>query len=99
MAIIGLAPTATLHVKESDSTDFCQETDGEEYEMNGESPSNLHEIDGIHDGLVRPTEEELATLRRVGDSIPWNAYRMFLLFRPNNSEMYEFDSDCNRGTS
>ncbi|KAJ7244647.1 peptide transporter PTR2A [Mycena haematopus] len=30
--------------------------------------------DGIHDGLVFPTEEERATLRRVSDSIPWNAY-------------------------
>ncbi|KAG6908192.1 hypothetical protein DXG01_005781 [Tephrocybe rancida] len=30
--------------------------------------------DGIHDGLVFPTEEEKATLRRVSDTIPWNAY-------------------------
>ncbi|KAJ6478971.1 POT family-domain-containing protein [Mycena sanguinolenta] len=30
--------------------------------------------DGIHDGLVFPTEEERATLRRVSDTIPWNAY-------------------------
>ncbi|KAJ7225107.1 PTR2-domain-containing protein [Mycena haematopus] len=30
--------------------------------------------DGIHDGLVFPTEEERATLRRVSDAIPWNAY-------------------------
>ena len=36
---------------------------------------NLHEPDGIHDGLVFPTEEERATLRRVPDSIPWAAYR------------------------
>ncbi|KAJ7659102.1 peptide transporter PTR2A [Mycena polygramma] len=34
----------------------------------------LHEIDGIHDGLVCPTDEERETLRRVGDVIPWNAY-------------------------
>ncbi|KIM46804.1 hypothetical protein M413DRAFT_263342 [Hebeloma cylindrosporum] len=33
-----------------------------------------HELDGIHDGLEFPTEEERATLRRVPDSIPWNAY-------------------------
>ncbi|CAA7270518.1 unnamed protein product [Cyclocybe aegerita] len=33
-----------------------------------------HELDGIHDGLVFPTEEERATLRRVPDTIPWNAY-------------------------
>lgn len=34
-----------------------------------------HELDGIHDGLEFPTDEERATLRRVKDSIPWNAYR------------------------
>jgi POT family proton-dependent oligopeptide transporter len=33
-----------------------------------------HELDGIHDGLEFPTDEEIATLRRVSDSIPWNAY-------------------------
>ena len=33
-----------------------------------------HELDGIHDGLEFPTEEEKATLRRVPDSVPWNAY-------------------------
>ncbi|GLB40829.1 putative POT family protein [Lyophyllum shimeji] len=31
-------------------------------------------LDGIHDGLVFPTEEERKTLRRVADTIPWNAY-------------------------
>lgn len=35
-----------------------------------------YELDGIHDGLVFPTEEERATLRRVPDAIPWSAYRM-----------------------
>ncbi|KAJ7162883.1 peptide transporter PTR2A [Mycena filopes] len=40
----------------------------------GESGRQLHEIDGIHDGLVCPTEEERATLRRVADAMPWNAY-------------------------
>jgi proton-dependent oligopeptide transporter, POT family len=34
--------------------------------------------DGIHDGLVFPTEEEMATLRRVSDAIPWSAYRTSL---------------------
>lgn len=33
-----------------------------------------HELDGIHDGLEFPTEEERATLRRVPDKVPWNAY-------------------------
>ncbi|KAJ7844986.1 hypothetical protein B0H13DRAFT_123956 [Mycena leptocephala] len=49
--------------------------EGEEYEMcGGTATSHMHEMDGIHDGLVCPTEEELAMLRRVGDAIPWNAY-------------------------
>ncbi|TDL26999.1 PTR2-domain-containing protein [Rickenella mellea] len=30
--------------------------------------------DGVHDGLELPTEDEKATLRRVPDKIPWNAY-------------------------
>ena len=33
-----------------------------------------HELDGIHDGLELPTEEEKATLRRVPDSLPLRAY-------------------------
>ncbi|KAF9531503.1 POT family-domain-containing protein [Crepidotus variabilis] len=33
-----------------------------------------HEDDGVHDGLEFPTDEEIATLRRVSDAIPWNAY-------------------------
>jgi len=32
-------------------------------------------LDGIHDGLEFPTEEEKKTLRRIADAIPWNAYR------------------------
>lgn len=32
------------------------------------------ELDGIHDGLEFPTDEERATLRRVPDKFPWNAY-------------------------
>lgn len=32
-------------------------------------------FDGIHDGLVFPTDEERATLKRVADKVPWNAYR------------------------
>lgn len=35
------------------------------------------ELDGIHDGLIFPTEDERLTLRRVPDSIPWNAYCKF----------------------
>ncbi|KAF7760085.1 hypothetical protein Agabi119p4_10761 [Agaricus bisporus var. burnettii] len=32
------------------------------------------DLDGIHDGLTFPTQEELLSLRRVSDAIPWNAY-------------------------
>ncbi|KAL0577272.1 hypothetical protein V5O48_004700 [Marasmius crinis-equi] len=32
------------------------------------------ELDGIYDGLEFPSEEEKATLRRVADRMPWNAY-------------------------
>jgi POT family proton-dependent oligopeptide transporter len=32
------------------------------------------ELDGIHDGLEFPTEEEKLILRRVADKMPWNAY-------------------------
>ncbi|KAI0785087.1 PTR2-domain-containing protein [Abortiporus biennis] len=38
------------------------------------SSAGTHELDGIHDGLEFPTDEERETLRRVPDSIPWNAY-------------------------
>ncbi|KAJ7738242.1 POT family-domain-containing protein [Mycena maculata] len=30
--------------------------------------------DGVHDGLIFPTDEERLTLRRVSDTIPWAAY-------------------------
>jgi len=42
------------------------------------------EVDSIHEGLVFPTDEELLTLRRVSDAIPWAAYRESsnLAFRP-----------------
>ncbi|KAF7290408.1 putative peptide transporter ptr2 [Mycena chlorophos] len=47
----------------------------EQYELqNNGTSTNLHEPDGIHDGLVCPTEEERSTLRRVPDAIPWSAY-------------------------
>ena len=39
------------------------------------SEAASHELDGIHDGLEFPTEEERDTLRRVSDNIPWNSYR------------------------
>ncbi|KAJ6619589.1 peptide transporter PTR2A [Mycena sp. CBHHK59/15] len=47
--------------------------------MQGDGGTKLYETDGIHDGLVCPTEEERATLRRVADAIPWNAYLIALV--------------------
>ncbi|KAI0826573.1 oligopeptide transporter [Trametes gibbosa] len=50
--------------------------DDAEYEKKkaGSTSSHEHELDGIHDGLEFPTNEERQTLRRVSDSIPWAAY-------------------------
>jgi POT family proton-dependent oligopeptide transporter len=71
----GSAPLAALSeiaaVKKSDS--FDEKKSGEH--SVSPHPANEYEPDGIHDGLVFPTEEERATLRRVADAIPWNAYR------------------------
>ena len=36
--------------------------------------STEEDLDGIHDGLEFPTEDEKKTLRRVSDKIPWSAY-------------------------
>jgi hypothetical protein len=50
-----------------------------------------HEPDDIHDGLVFPTEEERITLRRVADTIPWNAYRELLtIFSPVRQYLMRF---------
>ena len=48
-----------------------------ELEKKGLSPaasSHEQELDGIHDGLEFPTEEEKQTLRRVADTLPLRAY-------------------------
>ncbi|TCD69601.1 hypothetical protein EIP91_007023 [Steccherinum ochraceum] len=54
-----------------------------EYEEKKETGSTTDEgsilNDGIHDGLTFPTEEEMATLRRVPDTIPWTAYMIALI--------------------
>ena len=42
---------------------------GEEQEK-GRLLISDQELDGIHDGLIFPTEDERLTLRRVPDSIP-----------------------------
>ncbi|PPQ93583.1 hypothetical protein CVT25_005463 [Psilocybe cyanescens] len=43
-------------------------------ETDDSSEQYSHELDGVHDGLVFPTDEERATLRRIADTIPWSAY-------------------------
>lgn len=60
-----------------DDAVFAAVSDMKKYESDEKhnSSSELsHELDGIHDGLEFPTEEERVTLRRVSDTIPWNAY-------------------------
>jgi POT family proton-dependent oligopeptide transporter len=42
-------------------------------DADGDSVNDLN--DGVHDGLVFPSEEDKVTLRRVPDSIPYQAYR------------------------
>lgn len=52
-----------------------------ELEKRGISPvesAQEQELDGIHDGLEFPTEEEKRSLRRVSDAIPWSAYCDYL---------------------
>lgn len=34
---------------------------------------------GIHDGLILATEEELQTLHHIPDRIPWTAYRTMIM--------------------
>ncbi|KNZ78721.1 putative peptide transporter ptr2 [Termitomyces sp. J132] len=43
-----------------------------------EKPSTDN-LDGIHDALEFPTEEERETLRRVPDTVPWSAYLIALI--------------------
>jgi POT family proton-dependent oligopeptide transporter len=68
----GLQPSTTIAIAEFGDA-------GKHYgirdEKTAEDVSEKYELDGIHDGLIFPTEEERATLRRVPDAIPWSAYR------------------------
>jgi POT family proton-dependent oligopeptide transporter len=68
-----IALAAAIPMKKSD-TDYLEKISEHEPD---------HELDGIHDGLVFPTEEERATLRRVPDTVPWSAYCEFRLFSNN----------------
>jgi POT family proton-dependent oligopeptide transporter len=53
----------------------------QEYEYDEKHPDTSSAVDsntaldGIHDGLEFPTDDEKQTLRRVADTIPWTAYR------------------------
>ncbi len=65
-------------VQDSDLAAFSEEKK-HDAELEKVSPSDYsRELDGIHDGLEFPTDEERATLRRVSDALPWSAYRMSL---------------------
>lgn len=57
-----------------------------------------NEVDSIHEGLVFPTEEELLTLRRVSDAIPWTAYCEFTSRSNIALSSTRLCSDCYRGT-
>ncbi|OBZ66420.1 putative peptide transporter ptr2 [Grifola frondosa] len=50
----------------------------DEYEKKSPSSDDHHlshtEFDSVHEGLEFPTDEERDILRRVSDSVPWNAY-------------------------
>ncbi|KAG5638605.1 hypothetical protein H0H81_011495 [Sphagnurus paluster] len=65
------------------SSTFLQEEKKLSVEKAGSSTDDIAEgslvLDGIHDGLTFPTEEERLTLRRVPDSIPWNVYLIALV--------------------
>jgi POT family proton-dependent oligopeptide transporter len=65
----GSAPLAAMSEVEAKHDSFDEKKSDEQ------SFSQKHDSDGIHDGLIFPTDEERSTLRRVPDSIPWNAYR------------------------
>jgi proton-dependent oligopeptide transporter, POT family len=67
-----------------DDVDFVSDVKAgySEKKLASEDDHALSELDGIHDGLEFPTEEEKRTLPRVPDAIPWNAYCMFFSFIP-----------------
>jgi len=70
----GLQPDATAPLAAMSEVATVEKRDSYSDTEKNSKEDNLHEPDGIHDGLVFPTEEERATLRRVSDSIPWSAY-------------------------
>jgi hypothetical protein len=75
-------PLITSFSSDAQRSGFSAMADVQYYDQNefGEEQENERllksdqELDGIHDGLTFPTKDERLTLRRVPDSIPWNAY-------------------------
>lgn len=61
-----------------------------------EKSSNSHDLQEIplsdDDGIVRPTEEERTTLRRVSGSIPWVAYSLCLVEFAERASYYGCES-------
>ena len=54
------------------------------------------DVDSVHEGLEFPSEEELVTLRRVSDALPWTAYsERHFAFLYSSSPTF-FHSDCCR---
>jgi hypothetical protein len=60
-----------------------KESTGEKAIVNEKIDVDDGSVDNVHAGLEFPTEEEIATLKRVSDKIPWAAYRMLLLNSPS----------------
>lgn len=52
--------------------------------------------EGVHAGLVFPTEEERITLRRVSDKLPYAAYRECLDFFPPTARSLKASSSGRR---
>jgi POT family proton-dependent oligopeptide transporter len=69
---------ANIHVEDSAVTAFdrSEKLDQKASQSNESLP--ISDIIDAHEGLTFPTEEERITLRRVADSLPWNAYRRLL---------------------
>lgn len=68
------SPPDILSPRQDEKREMNEKHSSDEMHSSDDKSESL-ELDGIHDGLVFPTEEERATLRRVADKIPWNAYR------------------------
>ncbi len=72
-----LEPNTSIVATGADSArvDYDKKDHADEVSLTEKGAISENELDGIHDGLEFPTEEEIETLRRVSDAIPWTAYR------------------------